>query len=203
MRIGEEGDEEKIGTVLAEAEEGGAAQQQWHRTASECAEAPRRGAVEEGGASCRGAWLRSARSDQVGRGWVVVWVRLILMGCTPIPACLVNQLDLLRYSSYIRWPSSTHPVLFFIEIIYILFFHLTSKSCFRCCQRTHRHCHSMSSRDMLQIQVVENESDDFPSAARIPFSTPFAPKSTDSDSVTLLRKVTASHSFHMSHRNPI
>jgi hypothetical protein len=45
MRIGEEGGGEKLGTVLAEAEEGGAAQQQWHRTASECAEAPRRGAL--------------------------------------------------------------------------------------------------------------------------------------------------------------
>jgi hypothetical protein len=58
MRIGEEGGGEKIGTVLAEAEEGGAAQQQWHRTASECAEAPRRGALKEGGASCRVAWAR-------------------------------------------------------------------------------------------------------------------------------------------------
>lgn len=36
----------KMGTVLVEADEGGAAQQQWHRSASECAEAPGRGAVK-------------------------------------------------------------------------------------------------------------------------------------------------------------
>lgn len=40
--------------VLVEAEEGGAAQQQWHRSASECAEAPRRGAVKPCGGGERG-----------------------------------------------------------------------------------------------------------------------------------------------------
>ena len=35
-----------MGTVLVEAEKGGAAQQQRHRSASKCAETPRRGAVK-------------------------------------------------------------------------------------------------------------------------------------------------------------
>ena len=56
-----------IGTVLVDAEEGGTAQQQWHRSASECAEAPRRKAVKEGGGGSGGA-LGSARRGEVGCG---------------------------------------------------------------------------------------------------------------------------------------
>lgn len=62
-----------MGTVLVEAEEGGAAQQQWHRSASECAEAPRRGTVKPSSGRARGvergvtAWVAErfvmARSD--------------------------------------------------------------------------------------------------------------------------------------------
>ena len=74
-RRGEGEKEVGIGTVLVDAEEGGAAQQQWHRSASECAEAPRRKAVKEGGvgrARLGSAWrsgLWAARFGILGPFW--------------------------------------------------------------------------------------------------------------------------------------
>jgi len=67
-RRGEGEKEGGIGTVLVDAEEGGAAQQQWHRSASECAEAPRRGAESPEGRRWGCARLGSARRGEVGCG---------------------------------------------------------------------------------------------------------------------------------------
>jgi hypothetical protein len=72
-----------MGTVLVEAEEGGAAQQQRHRSPSECAETPRRGAVK--GVRCARLGVREWACGLWAPGWPCT-----LMGCIPIPAGLAS-----------------------------------------------------------------------------------------------------------------